>query len=136
MKATGGCLCGAIAFEITEAPRSADYCHCRICQRTSGSVLTAWVDVGRSAFHCTEGEISFYKSSDYAERGFCAKCGSRLIFRQFDGDTVAVACGAFDRPEDFPMSSHCGVESQMPWLKIDDALPRKTSLEAMGFEVE
>ncbi len=136
MTITGGCLCRAVRFEITETPFRADYCHCHICQKVSGSVVTAWVDVSQSAFQCTSGEIRFYKSSEHAERGFCAECGSTLVFRQFGADHVAVASGALDRPEDFPMDGHCGVESQVPWLKIDDDMPRKTSLEAMGFEVE
>lgn len=137
MKATGGCLCGTVRFEVTAASFRIDYCHCRMCQRVSGSVLTTWADFKDSEFRCTDGEIKYYKSSRYAERGFCANCGSTLIQRPFEGDWVAVATGSFDHPEEFPPDNvHCGIESQVPWLKIDDNLPRKTTREAMGYEVE
>ncbi len=136
MTPTGGCLCGAIRFEVTEAPYQIDYCYCRMCQRSSGSVLTTWADVKKSRFRCTSGEIKYYKSSQYAERGFCANCGSTLIQRSLGGDWIAVATGSFDQPEEFPPSNvHCGTESQVRWLKIDDNLPRKTTREAMGYEV-
>ncbi|MFQ5757635.1 MAG: GFA family protein [Acidiferrobacterales bacterium] len=137
MTATGGCLCGAIRFEVTEAPYQTDYCYCRMCQRSSGSVLTSWADFKETEFHCTRGEITYYKSSQYARRGFCASCGSTLIQRPLGGDWVAVATGSFDQPEEFPPRGvHCGTESQVPWLKIDDDLPRKTTRETMGYEVE
>jgi hypothetical protein len=136
MKKTGGCLCGAIRFEVRGSPLSSDYCHCRMCQQSSGSVLTTWADFDKQAFRCTQGEITYYRSSEFAERGFCGNCGSNLVFRLLEGDRVTVATGSFDRPEAFPMGAHCGIESQVPWLKIDDALPRKTTKESMGFEVE
>ncbi len=134
--ATGGCLCGAVRFEVTAAPFSIDYCHCRMCQRVSGSVLTSWADFKALEFRCTRGEIKFYRSSQYGERGFCPRCGSTLVGRDLDGSVVSVATGSFDHPEDFPPNLHCGSESQVPWLKIDDDLPHKTTREVMGFEVE
>ncbi len=133
----GGCLCGAVRFEVTQASFQTDYCHCRMCQRMSGSVLTSWADFKETDFRCTRGEIKYYKSSPHAERGFCADCGSSLIQRPWEGDYIAVATGSFDHPEEFrPTNVHCGIESQVPWLEINDNLPRKTTKEAMGFEVE
>jgi hypothetical protein len=40
----GGCLCGAIRYQLTATPFSADFCHCRQCQKSTGSVLGAWMD--------------------------------------------------------------------------------------------
>ena len=137
MTATGGCLCGAIRFEVTAASSILDYCHCRMCQRVSGSVVTSWAEFRDEEFHCTRGLIKYYKSSQYTERGFCASCGSTLVARPLDGGKVVVATGSFDHPEAFPPNNaHCGSESQVPWLKIDDDLPHRTTREAMGFEVK
>ena len=137
MKWTGGCLCGAIRYEVTEAPYQTDYCHCRMCQRVSGSVLTTWADFKEETFRCTRGQIKYYESSEFAERGFCEQCGSTLMQRPLKGDYVAIATGSFDEPEDFqPSNAHCGAESQVSWLKIEDDLPRKTTSEVMGYEVE
>ncbi len=133
---SGGCLCGAIRFEVTEEPRLKAYCHCRMCQRLSGSILTSWADFKEKDVRYTRGETKYFKSSKYAERGFCEKCGSTLTQRPLAGDWIAVASGSFDTPEAFPMQEHCGTESHVPWLKIDDDLPCKTTTEAMGYEVE
>ena len=50
-----------------------------MCQQWSRSVLTSWAGFKISDFHCTEGEIKYYKSSEFAERGFCPECGSSPI---------------------------------------------------------
>ena len=53
-----------------------------------------------------------------------------------DGDWFAVATGSLDHSGEFSPNEHCGIESQVPWLKIDDDLPRKTTEEHMGYTVE
>ncbi len=107
-----------------------------MCQQWSGSVLTSWAGFKTSDIRCTEGEIKYYKSSEFAERGFCPECGSSLVQRSLDGDWFAVATGSLDHSEEFSPREHCGIESQVPWLKIDDDLPRKTTKESMGYTVE
>ena len=135
-KSSGGCLCGSVRFEVNAAPYLTAYCHCRMCQRTSGSILTSWADFKEKEFRLVRGEISYYESSAQLIRGFCNICGSTLVQRPREGDWVAVPTGCFDNPEDFPMQQHCGTESHIPWLAIQDDLPRKTTKEAMGYEVE
>ena len=56
------------------------------------------------------------------ERGFCPECGTPLVMR--DSESIGVLVGSLDHPEDFPPTSHSGIESQVPWLKIADGLPR------------
>ena len=133
---TGGCLCGAVRFEVTERPNIDAYCYCKMCQRWSGSVLSSWAGFKTKDFRYTKGEIKYYKSSEFTERGFCADCGSSLVQRGLNGDWFSVSTGSFDHSEDFPPREHCGIESQVSWLKIDDDLPRKTTEEHMGYTVE
>ncbi len=136
MEWTGGCLCGAVRFEVTERPNMDAYCYCKMCQRWSGSVLTSWACFKNKDFCCTKGEIKFYKSSEFTERGFCTDCGSSLVQRGLKGDWFSVSTGSFDHSEEFPPREHCGIESQVSWLKVDDDLPRKTTEEHMGYTVE
>ncbi len=133
---TGGCLCGAVRFEVTERPNIDAYCYCKMCQRWSGSVLTSWAGFDKDAFRCTQGEIKYYKSSEFTERGFCANCGSSLVQRALDGDWVSISTGSFDHSEDFRPRLHGGIESQVSWLNVDDDLPRQTTNEHMGYTVE
>ncbi len=62
--------------------------------------------------------------------------GSSLVQRGLKDDWFSVSTGAFDHSEDFPPREHCGIESQVPWLKVDDDLPRKTTNEHMGYTVD
>ncbi len=43
---TGGCLCGAVRYESEEPPTDSNYCHCRICQRTSGAPVCGAMHAG------------------------------------------------------------------------------------------
>jgi len=128
VKNTGGCLCGAVRYEVTQLQDDdgVGYCHCRMCQKAVGG-LFAYVAVFSGAeksgtFRFTQGEAKYYRSSKLAERGFCRECGTPLVFRH--SKYVAVMIGSLDHPEDFPPDSHTGIEGQIPWLKIADGLPR------------
>lgn len=81
-KRTGRCLCGAVSFEATGVARI-DACHCSMCRR-----LGAGPSFGAEAERIDwtgEAHITVYASSDWAERGFCAKCGTALFYRLKDG---------------------------------------------------
>jgi len=126
-KITGGCLCGAVRYEVSQLPdEDIGYCHCRMCQKALGGLFGCFVIFTGAeqtkTFQFTRGEPKLYRSSARAERGFCAECGTPLLFR--DTKAVAVTMGSLDHPEDFTPKSHSGIESQVPWLKIDDELPR------------
>ena len=125
MPITGGCTCGAVRYEATEPPQEVGYCHCRLCQKWTGNVFNAIAIFRSTAFRITQGEPKFYKTSAWLERGFCSNCGTQVMDRQIkDGDLVGAAIGCLDHPEDWPAGAHWCVESKIPWLTIDDALPR------------
>lgn len=119
---TGGCLCGAIRYEATPANPENWYCHCRMCQQWTGSVVATDAIVKKSEFRITQGTPKFFRSSAIAERGFCADCGSPMIFRAIDEDWLSIQTGTLDDPEIAPPSGHYGVESKISWLAIRDDL--------------
>jgi adenylate cyclase len=125
---TGGCLCGNIRYEIDEAPRDIAYCHCRICQRWTGGIAVAGCGFRTESVRFTQGEPTYYRSSPVGKRGFCANCGSSLIFLRMkkgkESDVSFIYLAGMDRPEDYPPTWHLGIESQMPWLQLHDDLPR------------
>ena len=120
---TGGCLCGAIRYEATPTKSENWYCHCRMCQRWTGSVVATDAIVKKDEFEITKGKPKFYKSSTYAERGFCADCGSPMIFRAIEEDWLSIQTGTLDDPGVAPPSGHYGVEGKISWLNIADDLP-------------
>lgn len=121
---TGGCLCGAIRYEATLEKSETWYCHCRMCQRWTGSVVATDAIVKENEFRITKGEPKFFRSSHYAERGFCKDCGSPLIFRAIEDDWLSIQTGTLDDPEVAPPAGHYGIEGKISWLTIVDDLPR------------
>lgn len=78
---TGQCMCGAVRFSARDVPDTFGACHCEMCQRWTGSALLG-VSVPEGNVTWTGSDhITRVRSSAWAERGFCSKCGSGLFFR-------------------------------------------------------
>ncbi|WP_282606849.1 GFA family protein [Pelagibius sp. Alg239-R121] len=96
--ATGGCLCGAVRYQLFGPLRDVVNCHCGQCLRTHGN-FAAYSKVKRAAFKFVERQgLRWYGSSDRARRGFCRHCGSSLLWERSDGDAISVSAGSIDRP--------------------------------------
>ena len=121
----GGCLCNAIRYECTEVPCDVHYCHCRICQRAFGNVFAVFGSLPVSALSFARGAPQLYRSTPYAERGFCSACGTPLTFRYLRSEWIAIAIGSLDHPDAVRPETHWGIESQVAWLAVHDDLPRK-----------
>jgi hypothetical protein len=119
----GGCLCGAIRYRISAEPRSADYCHCRMCQRAAGAPVVARLTVANESFAWTAGQPAVYRSSQRAERLFCPKCGTQLALRD-EPDHLDVTLASLDTPEAVRPSYHIWTASRIGWFEIADDLPR------------
>jgi len=59
----GGCLCGKVRFRVTAPPFDSGYCHCRMCQRSSGAPLQVSAEFPVDGFELTQGELKAYRSS-------------------------------------------------------------------------
>lgn len=121
---TGGCLCGAVRYEVSAAPFEVVYCHCRMCQQSQGGIFSVSAGFPRDSLTMTQGAPKFHVSSEFGERGFCSDCGTHMIFLNRGSDSIYVYLGGIDHPQDLAPQSHIWVESQMPWLTISDNLPR------------
>ena len=127
-KVTGGCFCGAVRYQAEVYLEDAYYCHCRTCQKISGVPAEVGVFIKPGSLRFTNGEPKYYQTSHFAERGFCSDCGSRLNYRPILPEApeswMNLPVGTLDHPERAKPASHVCVESQLPWYKIDDGLPR------------
>jgi len=121
----GGCLCGAIRYRAFTAPVRGVICHCELCRRHSGAPCLAFVHFPVESFEWLGAEPSWYRSSQFAERGFCSNCGSTLGMREeVLGGRVQVCVGSLDRPEAVQIQDHVWVGSRIPWFEVKDQLPR------------
>ena len=123
---TGGCQCGALRYRLDAEP-SGSICHCRMCQKASGGPFMAFGGVPNSSFVVTRGSLSIFRSSDIAERGFCAACGTPLTYRLIDGGSVGVTLGSLDAPNGVAPEEQLGGESRISWLAAALVAP-ETSL--------
>jgi adenylate cyclase len=129
---TGGCLCGAVRYEAEVYLDEAYFCHCRMCQKSSGAPAEIAVLVKPGTLRFTGKEPKFYRSSPFAERGFCRDCGARIIYRPIAPEHAAytnLAVGCLDHPEQVVPARHICVDTQQPWYKFQDGLPRVRSSE-------
>jgi hypothetical protein len=129
-RATGRCLCGAVAFEVHGPLRDVIVCHCEECRRWSGylgAFTAAKVDdlVLRS-----DGALRWIdspQSDTNARRGFCAACGSSLFWQPPGDAHVRIAVGALDRPTGLLVGGHGYVEAAGDWDELaEDGLQRGT----------
>ena len=121
----GGCLCGAVRYRISAEPHHAGYCHCRMCQRSAGAPVVAWLTGPSAAFAWISGEPAVYRSSPKAERLFCPRCGTQLVFREpADPDRLDVTLASLDDPEAVRPGHHIWTSSRIGWFDVADDLPR------------
>jgi hypothetical protein len=127
---SGGCQCGAIRYRFSQKPDGAHICHCRMCQKAFGAFYAPLVGGSRDSFAVTRGTISLFRSSDQAERGFCAACGTPLTFAYLDSDRISVSIGSLDDPEPFRPHDQHGTESRLSWANALGSLPDRPPTEA------
>jgi hypothetical protein len=107
----GGCACGKVRFTARIADDDAYLCHCRMCQRATGSVSIAFKNVKQADVAWQSGP-DWYDSSPIATRPYCRDCGTSLGFQFKDGsENMDLTVAAFDDPSRFKPRHHFGAES-------------------------
>jgi len=123
VRITGGCQCGAVRYALRSEPQFPHLCHCRMCQKAFGSYFAALAGVPKEDFEVTRGTVATFNSSDEAERGFCANCGTPLMFRYLSSRFAAVSLGSLDDPAAIKPTVQYGIEARMPWFHDLATLP-------------
>jgi hypothetical protein len=130
---SGACLCGAVRFTATLPTRWVAHCHCSYCRRAHGAAFVTWAGFRSEQVQIDPGATppAWYGSSPGARRGFCPRCGSPMFFEssRWPGETH-VARALFTQPLDREPSAHVFYESHVPWLDLNDALPKRVSTQA------
>lgn len=121
---SGGCLCGAVQYQVSGELRPVVYCHCEQCRKTSGHYVAASACVSEELNLTNDKGLCWYRSSDEAERGFCSTCGSSLFWRRFDGNQTSIMAGTLTTPTGLTASSHIYVHMASDYYAIDDGVPQ------------
>ncbi len=121
---TGGCLCGAVRYEVRGPLRPVVNCHCGQCRRWHGhfgaytNAATADVTV-KGKTH-----LKWFKSSSFARRGFCKTCGSSLFWQRLGADTLSIAAGTLDARTGLKTVRHIFMAHRGDYYAVPDRLEK------------
>jgi hypothetical protein len=129
MAATGRCACGAVTYEVVGTPLFTHACHCRDCQRTTGSAFIVHSILVEDDLKL-EGETRMVSlptgSGAGSEIHACTTCADyiwvRYLYHQVP--VVALRTGTLDDPSAYPPEAHIFVGSKQPWLTLGDGKPQ------------
>ena len=132
-KVQAACLCGATRLDLALSSKWLAYCHCSMCRRAHGAPFVTWAGFPSAQVSVAPGasEPAWYASSPGTRRGFCARCGSPMLFEsdRWPGE-VHVARALIEGELDRAPAAHVFYETHVPWLDVADALPKKVSQTA------
>ncbi|MDO9046734.1 MAG: GFA family protein [Methylobacter sp.] len=125
---TGGCLCGAVRYECSAEPVFSGNCHCRDCQRISGSGYVSTFFVPESSVTIT-GEVKYFDkngdSGHLVRRGFCPSCGSQVFGKpEIVAGVLGVRAGSLDNPELYHPTMDIYTASAQSWDFMNPDLPK------------
>ncbi len=121
----GSCECGAVRYQVADAFRYAQNCHCSRCRAATGSAFKPFAGIERDRLQMTSGadRLLIVGEAD-ANDTRCATCGSLLFSVVRDGAYVHVALGSLVDPPGIRPTAHIFVGSKAPWFEITDDLPQ------------
>lgn len=126
----GGCVCGAIRYEIAQEPLRVYVCHCKDCQRFTGSAFAIGVVVPAEAFRLT-GSATRLVPNGITEGGrpkrlsACPECGTRLFGEvradaHYTGMVRAILGGTLDDTSWLRPTIHVWTRSAQPWVILPE----------------
>ena len=129
MSLSGSCLCGQINLTISSEPMMAGVCHCKNCQKQTGSAFSTLAGFPLSDIDFGDSELSMYEDSatesgSVVKRFFCGKCGSP-IYSQVPAqpDTAYLKTGILDDTSSFMPMFNLWCDSKQDWVTLDETIP-------------
>ena len=126
-KKTGSCLCGVVSYSFNESSViSAHHCHCKDCQKSTGSGKATIVMIPENALQM-KGEIKIYTvtgtDGSHVTRGFCESCGSPLIsyIEEMQGIRL-IKAGSLDDSSWLKIDSNFWSSTAREWSPVDETL--------------
>ncbi|MGH6622936.1 MAG: GFA family protein [Burkholderiaceae bacterium] len=125
----GGCDCRFVRYRMTSRPLFVHCCHCRWCQRESGSAFALNAIIEADRVQLLQGEVEVVDTPSASGRGQkfsrCPKCRLALWSNYAGAGDAArfVRVGTLDEPDRFPPDIHIFTSSKQPWVMIPPGMP-------------
>ena len=132
-KVTSRCLCGRVRYTAEVFLQNGYICHCTICQKSTGQPAEITVLIKAGTLEFTGEKPKYFASSKVGRRGFCAECGSRILWQASDPQDdwmTNLSVGSLDNPSEARMACHIYTDTRLPWYHLCEELPAFRELEA------
>lgn|GEM_PF-125123 len=126
---TGGCLCGAVRYEVHGPLRPVVACHCTQCRKQTGHFLAATGCLREHLLMTRTDGLKWYRSSDIARRGFCQECGSVLFWQKDTAPYTSITPGTLDGDTGLQTAVHICVADKGDYYAIEPGVPQEASAE-------
>ena len=125
---SGTCLCKAVSFSANSISQKVGVCHFNMCRTWSGGPYIG-IDCGSDVQF--NGEVARYKSSEWAERGFCCACGTHLFYRFIESGTMIMPAGVFNEGLDLVMDHQIFIDEKPHYYDFANQTQNMTGAEVM-----
>lgn len=122
---SGGCLCGGVRYRVDGTLSDVGACHCSQCRRTTGHYFAATTCKREALGFDTDETLAWYESSPGIYRGFCARCGASLFWRDSRREEIDILAGTLDKPTGLKLVDHIFVADKGDYYEITDGLPQR-----------
>jgi hypothetical protein len=131
---TGGCKCGKVRLRMEAAPIITHCCHCRDCQKSSGSAFRINAMIETEYLNVTHGQTEPFQTDDLQHEVRCAACGFTLWgYHPRFGEAIAfVGVGLLDEGERLQPEAHYFTRSKHPWITLPPDVPAFEQLGDAG----
>jgi len=127
-QSTGGCLCGAVRFTATADPLMTFVCHCRDCQKFTGSAFGALVVFPKESVTVTGPMKTFSSPGGSGKpilRHFCPECGSSIAEEAAGAPgRIVLNIGTFDEPKSVAPARETFCDDALPWIHVTGDVQR------------
>lgn len=127
-KREGSCLCGSVRVIASDSSNSVGACHCGMCRRWGGG---PFIEVSCGSAVSIEGEefVSVFASSEWAERGFCSKCGTHLFYRLKESQQHMIPVGLFADDANLVFESQVFIDEKPGFYEFSNKTENMTGAE-------
>ena len=122
----GSCLCGAVSYQVSGPLRPVVACHCTQCRKATGHYVSATSALREDI--AIVGAVTWFQSSDTAQRGFCGTCGSNL-FWDGAGVNMSIFAGTFDGETGLELAGHIFCADKGDYYTIGDGAPQSAGAD-------
>lgn len=126
------CLCGNVSIKVQKPASEVGACHCSMCRKWgSGPLLTVEAGSGAEIEINDERLITRYRSSEWAERGFCSNCGSNLFYHLLPSDAYSIPVDLFDHQENAQLTVEVYYDHKPDYYRFANDTKKLTEADIM-----